>query len=318
VLEAYGGVVMQRRTAVGEVTGLGRIRPDGKKIVELRKRHGLTQEALAEEVSISVRVLRDIERKNHAVRSTTITAIATALKADPDEITLSVSERQELKQRQELKLRAVRSANEFSRMAREAHRYNWEVRVDPTAATTKEMQQLLMIIRRFVERERCSVTDEFDNEDATGPDPVSSDELGPHPNFGDIARLARLQELLDTLRAGGVGVLAGHYFHMSLTSMEEKRAGWRILLPKTDVKSKGVLELTSMRILISKTDEIDELQKGEGVVEIEEVQKREGVLTKIEGVLEIQFVPGDVDEDVICIDTGICIPTRILEQLPLR
>jgi hypothetical protein len=79
--------------------------------------------------------------------------------------------------------------------------------VDPTTATAKEMQQLLHIVRRLVER--GSITDEFDTDDVAG-------EYALHPdNFGSITRLARLQELLDALLVGGVGVLAGSYYDQS-------------------------------------------------------------------------------------------------------
>ena len=84
--------------------------------------------------------------------------------------------------------------------------------MDPTAVTAKEMQQLLHIIRRLVER--LTVTDEFDNDNVTGPRAEAPDD------FGLITRLARLQELLNALLAGGVGVLAAAYYNHSWT--EEK------------------------------------------------------------------------------------------------
>src|SRR5262249_58938100 len=77
-------------TSMGDVIGLGRKRPDGAKIVHLRKQKGMKQEALAEKADkMSVRLLRDIERRNRPVLATTITAIATALQTTPDEIILS-------------------------------------------------------------------------------------------------------------------------------------------------------------------------------------------------------------------------------------
>src|SRR5437762_3147315 len=70
--------------SMGDVIGLGRKRPNGAKIVNLRKKQGLKQETLAERANnISVRLLRDIERRNHPVAATTLTAIATALQTTP-------------------------------------------------------------------------------------------------------------------------------------------------------------------------------------------------------------------------------------------
>ena len=80
----------------------------------------------------------------------------------------------------------------------------WDLCVDPSAATAREMEQLLYIVRRIVER--GNVTDEFDIDNATGGYALHPD------NFGSITRLARLQELLDALLVGGVGILAGSYY----------------------------------------------------------------------------------------------------------
>jgi transcriptional regulator with XRE-family HTH domain len=71
------------------VIGLGKKQPDGAKIANLRKQKGLKQAALAKEVRISERLLRDIERKNQPIPATKITDIANVLKTTPDEITLS-------------------------------------------------------------------------------------------------------------------------------------------------------------------------------------------------------------------------------------
>jgi transcriptional regulator with XRE-family HTH domain len=202
----YGGVMFEG--AMGEVMGIGTRQPDGGKVVKLRKQLEMKQEDLAERAHISVRHLREIERTNKSVPGTTITTIATVLKVPPDEITLSASNETISFENDStrLKLRAVRSASELARLAF-ADRYIWDLGVDPTTATAKEMQQLLHIIRRLVERGR--VTDEFDTDNSTG-------EYALHPdNFGSITRVARLQELLDALLVGGVGVLAGSYYDQS-------------------------------------------------------------------------------------------------------
>jgi transcriptional regulator with XRE-family HTH domain len=244
--------------------GIGKRLPNGKKIVELRERNGLKQNALARDARISERLLRDIERRNKPVPATTITAIATALKVPPQDITLETPDTTpDASGSQQLKLRAVRSAYELSRMAEEAHRYQWDLMVDPTAATAKETQQLLRIIRRLVER--FSVTDEFDNENPTGPSAQAPDD------FGYITRLARLQESLDTLRAGGVGVVAGSYCHMLVTRAEDESPG-----PGPKLRVSGLPICGSEQMMLH-----------------------------IAGVLEILFVPGDVDEYEISVDTGM-------------
>jgi transcriptional regulator with XRE-family HTH domain len=94
-----------------EVTGLGRRQPDGGKIVKLRKQLEMKQEDLAERANMSVRTLREIERKNKSVPGTTITAIAAALKVPPHEITLPASNETTPDEdgRFRVKLKAVRS-----------------------------------------------------------------------------------------------------------------------------------------------------------------------------------------------------------------
>jgi transcriptional regulator with XRE-family HTH domain len=238
------------------VIGLGRKQPDGKKVVELRKQLGLKQEVLADKVSISVRLLRDIETKNHPVPSTTITAIATELKVSPDQIIVPDQDQDDSEQYHALKLKPVRSASELANLCGEAHQYMWDVGVDPTSATAKEMQALLRTIRRLVVR---SSTDEFDNENATGPGADAPDD------FGLIARLARLQEALDTLRANGVGVLAASYYKNSITDRDKCHRWGPVPLPVPGTEQ----------------------------------------FWQCVGNLEIRFVPGNVDENEISVDTGI-------------
>ena len=132
---------------MGDVIGLGRKRPNGKKIVELRNKHGQKQEALAKKVSISVRVLRDIERSNHPVPATTITAIATALETTPDEITLSTPDGTPASSVPLLKLTAIRSAKDLNALAHDATQFEYALEVDPSAVTAPDMQWLLWITR---------------------------------------------------------------------------------------------------------------------------------------------------------------------------
>ena len=104
--------------------------------------------------------------------------------------------------------------------------------MDPTAATAKEMQQLLLIIRRLVEQDY--VTDEFDKENVT--------TMFAPTNFGRFTRLARLQELLDSLLAGGVGVLAGSYYNHSWTDLDDTSTG-TVGLRGGRVKAEEVFEI---------------------------------------------------------------------------
>jgi transcriptional regulator with XRE-family HTH domain len=252
-------VVLLEQTSMG----IGKRQPDGKKIVKLREQNGLKQNVLARDARISERLLRDIERRSKPVPASTITAIATALKVPAEEITIETQEASEVRY-QQLKLKAVRSASELGWMAEEAHRYWWDLRVDPTSATAKEMQQLLMIIRRLVE----NVADEFDNEDLPRRAESERDEfeemhLPRRTDFGTITRLARLQELLDTLRSGGVNVLAASYYHQSLTGAEDKGPGAKYPVPGNSEQ-----------------------------------------IWRMAFILNIYFVPGGVDECEISIDTG--------------
>ncbi len=186
---------------MGAVLDHGRRRPNGKKIMELRKQKGLKQRSFAEEANISERTLRDIERKNHPVPTTIITAIAAVLKVNPSDITQSspssllapLGKNQSL-----LKLKAIQSAKELSTLASGASEYQWRLEVDPKVATASRMQAVLQIVHRLVQGLR------------TDPDgyPVGHDEFDSE-QFGEIPRLARLQELLNELLTNEVAVLAG-------------------------------------------------------------------------------------------------------------
>jgi transcriptional regulator with XRE-family HTH domain len=183
------------------VTGLGRKQPDGAKIVSLRKQKGMKQETLAREGRISERLLRDIEQRNHPVPATTITNIATALQVTPGEITLS-TDRTSDSSVSLLKLMAIRSAKDLSALASAATDCEWRLKVDPSPQIAKDMQNLMMIVARLVDRE---TKDEFDMEP-----------------FGEIPRLARLQQLLEQLHKQGVGVIAGKYVQHSLARTEDE------------------------------------------------------------------------------------------------
>jgi len=189
---------------MGAEIDYGRKRPYGRKIMELRKEKGLKQEAFVKDLPIKVRLLRDIERKNHPVPASTITAIAAKLKVNPSDITLSTPDASPTKARSLLKLRAVRSATELSNLARSADDYEWELKIDPSTATAADMQAVMKTVHRVVRNySRLPMDstwwDEFDEQ-----------------QFGEIPRLACLQDLLTKLGTNGVNVIAGTYTYSSL------------------------------------------------------------------------------------------------------
>ena len=243
----------------------GRKQPNGRKIVELRKEKGLNQEALAKTAGYSVRLLRDIERNNHPVPTTTITDIAAALKVNPGDITLSTPDASPTKARSLLKLRAVRSATELSNLARSADDYEWELKIDPSTATAADMQAVMKTVHRVVRNySRLPMDstwwDEFDEQ-----------------QFGEIPRLACLQDLLTKLGTNGVNVIAGTYTCSWLRSRRRKNEN-----PNFDQIWVRVPRETTERIF------------------------------ETELVLSIHFVPSDVEEDVIPINPG-----RSLEDFEL-
>jgi transcriptional regulator with XRE-family HTH domain len=186
---------------MGDVIGLGRKRPNGAKIANLRKEKGLKQADFAEKGKISERLLREIERRNHPVPATTITNIATALQTTPDEITLSTPDGTPASSKSLLKLSAITSAKDLNALAHDATQYEYALEVDPSSVTAEDMQCLMMIVRRLVHPWE---KDEFD---------------GQH--FGDIPRLARLHQLLEQLREQEVGVIAGKYVRHSLKKKKD-------------------------------------------------------------------------------------------------
>ena len=216
---------------MGDVIGLGRKRPDGAKIVHLRKQKGMKQEALAEKADkMSVRLLRDIERRNRPVLATTITAIATALQTTPDEIILSTPDGTPASSVPLLKLTAIRSAKDLNALASDATKYEWMLEVDPSAKTAPDMQSLMCIVRRLVPGSWEDWKDEFDEQP-----------------FGEIPRLAKLQELLEKLREQGVGVIAGKYVQHSLVKEKDLDFFSRFTpipgKPKWAIKTEFILHL---------------------------------------------------------------------------
>lgn len=214
--------------------------PNGKKIVELRQQKGLKQELLARDARISERLLRDIERRNKPVAATTITAIATLLGATAPEITLSMPDKTSEASGYLLKLRAVRSASELNVLARNAERYDWKLKVDPSVATAEDMRQVMTVLHRFV---RAEGGDEFDG-----------------LSFGEIPRVARLQELLEKLRANGVGVLAGSYYRrLVIDEKDEALTSHDIggyVLPSTD--KKPMIEFVNYILVYFVPSEVEE------------------------------------------------------------
>ena len=237
---------------MGKGIGLGRRRPDGAKIAALRRQKELKQTDLAGKAGMGVRTLRNVELSNDPLPATTITAIAAALKVNQVDITLSTPDGSPTKAGSSLlKLRAVRSATELSALAAGADTYEWLLKIDPVSATAADMQAVLAIVRHLVPGTRLIVGDEFDKEP-----------------FGEIPRLARLQDLLNRLRTKGVNVIAGTYTHSWLSLKEDK--DWFAF------------------------DEI--------CVRIPGKKTKQFFRTKL--ILSIRFVPCDVEEEVLPINTG--------------
>ena len=288
--------IAKRSAKMGAETDYGRKRPNGRKIMELRKEKGLKQEAFVKDLPIKVRLLRDIERKNHPVPASTITAIAAKLKVNPSDITLSTPDASPTKAGSLLKLRVVRSATELSALAAGATKYEWRLRIDPSTATTADMQAVMTIVKRLVAESfgtasGPSVMEEFG---IWGPvvlkltmppieNPRFRDPQYDHifaaqlenvqdefdkEEFGDIPRLARLQDLLTRLRTNGVNVIAGTYTYSWLRS-------WR----KHEIPNPGQIRV---RVPGETTERIFETEL----------------------VLSIHFVPCDVEEEVVPIKTG--------------
>jgi transcriptional regulator with XRE-family HTH domain len=250
--------------------------------VELRKEKGLKQGDLADTAKISVRLLGDIERNNHPVPATTITAIAAELKVNPSDITLSTPDASSPKAESLLKLRAVRSATALSALAEGATRYEWRLKIDPSAATTADMQAVMKIIQRLVARWLMNpsglltmpptqhlgsmeyVGDQFDNE-----------------KFGEISRLTHLQDLLTRLRTNGVNVIAGTYTHSWLRSLFEDET-WHSDLIWVRVPGKTAAEIFETNL-----------------------------------VLSLRFVPCDVEEEVVPINTGPSLEEfELVDEIP--
>jgi transcriptional regulator with XRE-family HTH domain len=175
----------------------------------LRKKGEITQASLADKLDISERRLRDIEKKDHPVPATIITALAAELKVSLSEITLSIPDAPTSKTGPLLKLRAVRSATELSGLAKSASEYDWWLQIDPTTATAADMQAVMKIVHRFVRKlgRECQYSvwgDDFDLD-----------------TFGEIPRLAFLHDLLTRLRTNGVNVIAGTYSRSRLRELEQ-------------------------------------------------------------------------------------------------
>jgi hypothetical protein len=158
-----------------------------------------------------------------------LTNIATALKTTSDEITLSTltgtpaSTLDGTPAASLLKLTAIRSAKDLSNLASGATRLEYRLEVDPSTVTAPAMQSLLVIVDRLVRLRR---KDEFDDQP-----------------FGDIPRLARLQELLAQLREQGVGVIAGKHVRRSL--VRDSVEFWDESIPDTrwSIRTEFILSL---------------------------------------------------------------------------
>src|SRR5262249_46288991 len=149
---------------------------------------------------------------------------------NPTDITLSTPDASPTKAGSLLKLRAVRSATELSALAERATKYEWRLKIDPSTATAADMQAVMTIVKRLVAESSGtasgpSVMEAFGIEGPIVPSgvltmpPIENLDGSPEnirdefdkEEFGEIPRLARLQDLLTRLRTNGVNVIAGTY-----------------------------------------------------------------------------------------------------------
>jgi transcriptional regulator with XRE-family HTH domain len=278
----------KRSAKMSAVNDYGKKRPNGGKIVELRRAKELKQGGLADEARISVRLLRDIERNNHPVPTTTITAIAAVLKVSAGEITLSSPGASPTMGESLLKLTAVRSATKLSALAEHATKYEWKIKTDASTAIAADMQAVMTIVQRLVAESvgtysGPSVMEAFGTWGPLVPKfimpPLENLDDSPEEvqdefdreEFGEIARLARLQDLITRLRTNGVNVIAGTYTYAWLRNKRKRE------IPSDNaiwvrVPAKGKTTLSQ--------------------------------IFQTELVLSIYFVPGEVEEEVVSIKTG--------------
>jgi transcriptional regulator with XRE-family HTH domain len=129
---------------MAEARSYGRKRPNGEKIAQLRREKGIKQADFAGRAKISERLLREIERRNHSVLSTTITSIAAALMVSPDNIVLSTPDARSTKltiapgvgqgrSRFLLRLLVVRSATELNNLAEDTAKYKWALTLNASS-----------------------------------------------------------------------------------------------------------------------------------------------------------------------------------------
>jgi transcriptional regulator with XRE-family HTH domain len=254
---------------MGKVIEPGKKRPNGRKIAELRKKREWRQKTLCHEARISERLLRNIELENHPVPATKLTDIATALGVTPNDITLPPPGGTPDTSANLLKLKAIRFASDLRALADSAHEYDWKLRVNPTAATVEDMQHLMVIVERLVRGFEA---------DFIGPDELSTNDEFDKMPFGDIPRLARLQELLEKLREGGVGVIAGNCVRQTL-------------------EKTGALGLRSV-------------YRHGFEVPSEPIRGHDDLVLVTETILLVRFVRSEIDEEVIEIG-----PRRSLREL---
>jgi transcriptional regulator with XRE-family HTH domain len=210
--------------------GVGRRRPDGARIVAIRRQKGLKQEDLASRARMSVRTLRDVERSNHPIPATTITAIARELKVSSDEIILKTPEDSQDDQKLEefspqIMLREV-DVDGLAQLLRKANKIDWHL--DHLQLVDEKMCGLLEEFGQAVNQFHRYFHDPIECEEDS--DPFSLGAQLTHMKKRQV-----VAKLMERLAEDRISVLGVEYLH------------WRIR--QDGIFQDGNKHYTSTRIL---------------------------------------------------------------------
>lgn len=198
---------------------MSRVTPDGKKIAQFRKELSLSQEALAEG-RISVRLLRDVERRDKPLGEVVLRNIATALKRPLDAIVLKQAPKVDWetiarpRSRSQLLLELVKSGSELQTAAYYSAKFSWALEAEPVSETASLMEEVLKIVSREVNR---GMDDPRFSDD---PYRRKTDDYDAQHEFPTLFRIARLNEILQLLAGRGIAVLSNTYVHRLCTERD--------------------------------------------------------------------------------------------------
>jgi transcriptional regulator with XRE-family HTH domain len=193
---------------------MGRITPDGSKVLQFRQQRGLSQEALARDARISERLLRDIERRNRPVLEVMLRNLATALSRPLDDL---VSRQGSFdwqlltppRARDHLLLIPVRDGINLCNWASSSVSFTWHLQVseiDKEAAAL--MEEILQLVNRWTNN-GLSEALEFDDYSQQ----EKSDDYDKIHAIPDLFRIARAGEVFSILKEKGISVLSNRYIY---------------------------------------------------------------------------------------------------------